>query len=188
MQSRILSVGRLVPRKGHTYLIEAVKKLVAEGMDIKLVIVGFGPEKERLQKQAEGLDCEIRSGISEEEVNAEYKKADLFVLPSITDAQGEKEGLGLVSLEAMSYKVPVIAFDNGGVGEVVINDLTGILLPEKDVDGLAAAIKRVLGDQLLREKLTRQAIDYSQKTFSTKVLIGQQSDIYKDILKQKAVA
>ena len=188
MQSRILSVGRLVPRKGHTYLIEAVKKLVDEGMDIKLVIVGFGPEKERLQKQAEGLDCEIRSGISEEEVNAEYKKANLFVLPSITDSQGEKEGLGLVSLEAMSYNVPVIAFDNGGVGEVVINGLTGILLPEKDVEGLAAAINRVLGDQLLREKLTRQAIDYSRKTFATKVLVDQQSDIYKDILNKKAVA
>jgi len=94
MQSRILSVGRLVPRKGHTYLIEAIKKLVNEGMDIKLVIVGFGPEKERLQKQAEGLDCEIRSGISEEEVNDEYKKADLFVLPSVTDTQGERKGLG----------------------------------------------------------------------------------------------
>jgi glycosyltransferase involved in cell wall biosynthesis len=188
MQSRILSVGRLVPRKGHTYLIEAVKKLAAESMDIKLVIVGFGPEKERLQKQAEGLDCEIRSGISEEEVNAEYKKADLFVLPSITDSQGEKEGLGLVSLEAMSYRVPVIAFDNGGVGEVVINNLTGILLAERDIDGLAAAIKRVLGDQTLRKKLTEQAIDYSQKTFSTKVLVGQQSDIYREILKQKAVA
>jgi glycosyltransferase involved in cell wall biosynthesis len=188
MQSRILSVGRLVPRKGHTYLIEAVKKLVAEGMDIKLVIVGFGPEKERLQKQAEGLDCEIRSGISEEEVNAEYKQADLFVLPSITDSQGEKEGLGLVSLEAMSYNVPVIAFNNGGVGEVVINDLTGILLPEKDINGLTAAIKKVLNDQSLRQKLTKQAVDYSQKTFATKVLVAQQSDIYKDILKQRAVA
>jgi len=50
----------------------------------------------------------------------------------------------------------------------VINDLTGILLPEKDVDGLADAVKRVLGDKSLREKLTRQAIDYSRKTFATK--------------------
>lgn len=188
MQSRILSVGRLVPRKGHVYLIEAVKKLVAEGMDIKLVFVGFGSDEEGLQKLTDGLNCEIRLGISEEEVNAEYKKADLFVLPSITDARGEKEGLGLVSLEAMSYNVPVIAFDNGGVGEVVINGLTGILLPEKDVEGLAAAIKKVLNDQPLRQKLTRQAIEYSQKTFATKVLVAQQSDIYKDILKQKAVA
>ncbi len=188
MQSRILSVGRLVPRKGHIYLIDAVKKLVAEGMDIKLVIVGFGPEKERLQKQAEGLDCEIRSGISEEEVNAEYEKADLFVLPSITDRQGEKEGLGLVSLEAMAHKVPVIAFDNGGIKEVVIDGVTGILLPEKDIEGLAAAIKRIISDSELREKLTRQAFDYSQKTFATKVLVARQSAIYKDILKQKAVA
>jgi glycosyltransferase involved in cell wall biosynthesis len=188
MQSRVLSIGRLVPRKGHIYLIDAVKKLVAEGMDIKLIIVGFGPEKERLLEKGKGLDFEIRTGISEEEVNDEYKLANVFVLPSITYTQGEKEGLGLVSLEAMSYCVPVIAFDNGGVGEVVINDKTGILLPEKDIDGLATAIKKILADQPLRQRLTSQAYDYAEKNFSTKVIVSQQSEIYRQILGQKAVA
>jgi glycosyltransferase involved in cell wall biosynthesis len=187
LQSRILSVGRLVPRKGHTYLIEAVKKLVAEGMDIKLVIVGFGPEKESLTKQAKGLNFEIRSELSEEEVNLEYGKADIFVLPSITDAQGEKEGLGLVSLEAMSFNVPVVAFDNGGVGEVVIDGKTGILLPEKDVDGLASAIKRLLADQALRQKLTAQATAYAKATFATNVIAAQQKEIYHQVLEKLAV-
>jgi glycosyltransferase involved in cell wall biosynthesis len=187
MQSRILSVGRLVPRKGHTYLIEAIKKLVAEGLDIKLVIVGFGPEKERLAKQAEGLNCEIRSELSEDEVNQEYQKADIFVLPSVTDNQGEKEGLGLVSLEAMSFNVPVVAFDNGGVGEVVIDGKTGILLPERDVDGLAKAIKRLLTDQLLRQKLTSQATEYAKATFTTKILADQQAEIYHQVLEKKAI-
>jgi glycosyltransferase involved in cell wall biosynthesis len=169
-------------------LIEVVKKLAAQGMDLKLIIIGLGPEKERLIRQAEGLDCDIRSDVLEEEINNEYKQASVFVFPSITDEQGEKEGLGLVSLEAMSYCVPVIAFDNGGIGEVVIDGKTGILLPEKDVDGLAAAIKRVLTDTQLRQKLTRQAYEFAEANFSTKVLVAQQSEIYKEILAQKAIA
>ena len=187
MQSRVLSVGRLVPRKGHTFLIEAIHKLNAASFDIKLVIIGFGPEKERLIEQAKGLDFENRSGISENEVNKEYKKADVFVLPSITDDQGEKEGLGLVSLEAMSYGVPVVAFDNGGVGEVVIDGKTGILLPERDVEGLALAIKTLLTDKELCQKLTTDAKAFAKATFAAKVLAKQQAEIYNQILEKQAV-
>lgn len=156
-------------------------------MNIKLVIIGLGPEKERLTKQAEGLDIEIRPEATDDEINEEYKKADVFVLPSITDTQGEKEGLGLVSLEAMSFGVPVVAFDNGGVGEVVINGKTGILLAEKDVEGLVEAIKKLLTDQSLRQKLVTQAVEYAKATFSTKVLARQQADIYRQVLENQTV-
>lgn len=182
MQSRILTVGRLVPRKGHPYLIEAVKKLTAEGMDLKLIIVGDGPEKDKLNSLAEDLDFQIRSGLSEEQVNEEYKKADVFVLPSITDAQGEKEGLGMVLFEAISFNAPVVAFDNGGIGEVIINNETGILLPEKDVDGLANAIKKLLTDDSYRNELIKRAYEKIKQKFSTEILVKQQMDIYESIL------
>ncbi len=182
MQPTILNVARLVPRKGQIYLIEAVKKLVADGMDLKLVIVGTGPEERKLRQLAEGLDFRLELVISDKQLEDEYKNADVFVLPSITDDQGEKEGLGLVLLEAMHYKVPVIAFENGGTREVVIDDFNGILLAEKDVDGLAAGIKKILTDSDFRDRIVRTAYEDSHKRFSVETIIDKQLEIYDRIL------
>ncbi len=186
MQPRILSVGRLVPRKGHSYLIDAVARLVAKGRSLKLVIVGYGPLKDELIARGKGIDLEIKEAISEEELNEEYKAADIFVLPSITDEQGEKEGLGLVSLEAISFGVPVVAFDNGGIGEVIIDGKTGLLVAEKDTEGLAAAIEKLLDDRKLGDDLTAAAMEYAKKNFAATVLARQQAEIYQELIENKA--
>ena len=185
MQSRILTVGRLVPRKGQSYLIEAVRRLVAEGYDIKLIIIGNGPEKERLLTLGKGLDLEIHSDLPEDEVNKAYQKADIFVLPSITDDQGEKEGLGMVLFEAINYHLPVVAFANGGIKEVIVDDETGILLPEKDVDGLVEAIKKLLSDSQYRTELIERAYIKIKERFSTETFIKQQVQVYDSILKRE---
>lgn len=185
MQSSILTVGRLIPRKGHPYLIDAVKILVSEGLDLKLTIIGKGPDKEQLYSLADGLDFEIKSDVPENEVNEEYKKADIFVLPSITDAQGEKEGLGMVLFEAISFNIPVVAFDNGGIGEVIINNETGILLQEMDVKGLANAIKKLLMDNSYRDELVKRAYKIIKNKFSTEMLVKQQINVYESILRGK---
>jgi len=185
MQSRILTVGRLVPRKGQSYLIEAVRRLVAEGHDIKLIIVGKGPEKENLLALGKGLDFEIRSDLPENEVNKAYQEADIFVLPSITDDQGEKEGLGMVLFEAISFHLPVVAFANGGIKEVIVNGETGILLPEKDVDGLVAAIKKLLSDNQFKTELIERSYNKIKERFSTETFIKQQVEVYDKILEEK---
>ncbi|MCP4581330.1 MAG: glycosyltransferase family 4 protein [candidate division Zixibacteria bacterium] len=182
MQSTVLTVGRLVPRKGQKYLIEAVKRLVAEGMDLKLVIIGIGPEEENLKIQAENLNFRLELIITDKQLEQEYKSADIFVLPSITDKQGEKEGLGLVLLEAIHFKLPVIAFENGGTTEIVIDDYSGVLLPEKDVDGLTAAIRKILTDQEYRDRLIETAYKDAHERFSVETIINQQLEIYDEIL------
>ena len=182
MQSTVLSVGRLVPRKGHVYLIDAVRQLVNEGMDLKLVIIGIGPEEERIRQRAAGLDLRLELVISDEQLEQEYQNADVFALPSITDEQGEKEGLGLVLLEAMHFRLPVIAFDNGGTREVVIDGYNGILLAEKDVEGLARSIKKILTDDGYREKLIATAYTDIHKRFSVETIIKQQAEIYNRVL------
>jgi len=188
VQSTILNVGRLVPRKGQIYLLEAAKKLVAEGMDLKLVIVGIGPEEKKLRQLAEGLDFRLELVISDKQLEDEYKNADVFALPSITDDQGEKEGLGLVLLEAMHHNLPVIAFENGGTREVVINDFNGILLPEKDIDGLAAAIRKVLTDPEFRNRIIQTAYEDAHKRFSVETIINNQLEIYDRILDKTKAA
>jgi len=189
MQSTVLSVGRLVPRKGHIYLIDAVSKLVDEGMDLKLVIIGIGPEEENIRRRAArmgpnatGLDFRLELVISDEQLEQEYKNADVFVLPSITDEHGEKEGLGLVLLEAMHFKVPVIAFDNGGTREAVIDGHNGILLAEKDVEGLVRAIMKILTDDQYRQKLIETAYADIHKRFSVEAIIKRQVEIYNRVL------
>jgi len=182
MQSTVLTVGRLVPRKGQIYLIDAVRKLVDEGMDLKLVIIGVGPEENKLRERAKGLNFRLELIISNEQLEQEYKNADVFVLPSITDDKGEKEGLGLVLLESMNFRLPVIAFDNGGVSEVVTDGYNGILLPEKDIDGLADAIKKVLTDSEFRNKLVETAYDDVHSRFSVDTIVKQQIEIYNKIL------
>jgi glycosyltransferase involved in cell wall biosynthesis len=182
MQSNVLSIGRLVPRKGHIYLIDAVRKLVNEGMDLKLVIVGNGPEEQKIRHRAEGLDFRLELIASDDKLREEYQNADVFVLPSITDDQGEKEGLGLVLPEAMHFKLPVIAFDNGGIKEAVIDGYNGILLPEKDVDGLAKAIKKVLSNQDFRKKLVETAYEDVHKRFSIETIVNQHVDVYNQML------
>jgi len=182
MQSTVLSVGRLVPRKGHIYLIDGVRKLVNEGMDIKLVIIGIGPLENKLRERANGLDFRLELIISDEQLDKEYNNADIFVFPSITDDQGEKEGLGMVLLESMHFRLPVVAFDNGGIREVLINGYNGILLPEKDADGLARAIKTILTDEKLRTTLTENAYSDVHKRFSIKAIIDHQVDIYNKVL------
>jgi len=192
MQSTVLTVGRLVPRKGQIYLIDAVRKLVDEGMDLKLVIIGVGPEENKLRERAKGFNFRLESEISapnsdkipktDEQLEQEYKNADVFVLPSITDEKGEKEGLGLVLLESMNFRLPVIAFDNGGVSEVVTDGYNGILLPEKDIVGLADAIKKVLTDSEFRDKLVETAYDDVHSRFSVDTIVKQQIEIYNKIL------
>ena len=198
MPSTVLTVGRLVPRKGQIYLIDAVRKLVDEGMDLKLVIIGVGPEENKLRERAKGLNFRIKPEknaenplkipITDDKLEEEYEKADVFVLPSITDEKGEKEGLGLVLLESMHYKLPVISFDNGGTSEVVIDGYNGILLPEKDVDGLAKAIKKILTDTDYRKKLVETAYDDIHKRFSVETITRQQVEIYDNILKDNEYA
>ena len=182
MQSRILTVGRLVPRKGQSYLIEAVSRLVAENFDIKLTIIGIGPEKENLLALGKGLDLEILSDVPEAEVNKAYQEADIFVLPSITDDQGEKEGLGMVLFEAINFRLPVVAFANGGIREVIVDGETGILLPERDVDGLVAAIKKLITDNQFRTELIERAYTLIKERFSTETFVKQQVEVYESIL------
>ncbi|OQX92966.1 MAG: hypothetical protein B6D58_00295 [candidate division Zixibacteria bacterium 4484_95] len=182
MQPTVLSVGRLVPRKGHIYLIDAIHKLVEQGMDIKLVIVGKGPLEQAIREKAKGLNFRLELYLNNQELEKEYKNADVFVLPSITDDQGEKEGLGLVILEAMHFKLPVIAFDNGGIREAVIDGYNGILLPEKDVDGLVAAIKKILTDNDLRKHLIETAYEDVHKRFSVEAIIKRHIDVYNSII------
>lgn len=140
----VLSVSRLVKRKGIEYLIEAISKL--SDQSIKLLIVGGGPERENLENLSKKLHLEGRITFTGRvpELASYYKFADISALVSyIIEEEGDFEGLGLVLLEAQSYGLPVIGTRSGGIPETFENGKTGILVPEKNAQAIADAIMKI---------------------------------------------
>ncbi len=138
---KILAIGRLIERKGFHVLLEAMSKVPAK---FHLTLIGSGPEKERLEQLTRHLGIEDRVRFVDSVLPSRlfdyFKDADMFILPSITDWKGEKEGLGMVLLESIWMGVPVIAARSGGVTDIVIDHQSGLLVPERDAQELANAI------------------------------------------------
>ena len=148
---KVLFVGRHIERKGICYLIEAAKYLSADKFEIR--IVGEGDLTEELKAQAAQLEGDKNAAsivftgkLVAPELAREYREANVFVLPAIVDHKGDTEGLGVVLIEAMELGLPIIASNVGGIPDVVVNNESGILVPEKDPVALADAIKRIESD------------------------------------------
>jgi glycosyltransferase involved in cell wall biosynthesis len=145
----ILIVSRLVEKKGHKTLFEAVAKLKA--LDLRLQVVGGGPldlgslsEKMGIQDRVEFL-----GKVPDDGLKRLYRACDLFCLPSETTEYGDKEGIPVVIMEAMAFGKPVIATRHAGIPEIVEE----ILIEEGDSEALAENIKSLMNDKELRTRL-----------------------------------
>ncbi|EKF86042.1 glycosyltransferase family 4 protein [Methanobacterium formicicum] len=160
---QILSVGYLIERKGFEYLIKAMPHVLTEHENARLKIVGSGPLESKLKSLIYELDLgdqvEIVKNVSDEKLLMMYNSADLFVLPSIVDSQGNTEGLGVVLLEAMACGVPVIGSDVGGISDIIHDNVTGLLVSEKNSIELANAILNLVGNTNLRKKFSMDGYD-----------------------------
>ena len=152
----VLFVGRLAERKGVRYLIDAVADLPAD-LRPRLTIIGDGPERDALEGQTRARNANdrvtFRGWVTPEQLDAAYAEASVFVLPAVIDARGDTEGLGMVLLEAMTYRVPVISTPLGGVTDIVQHDTTGLLVPPNDVSALTAAITLLATNPAIAERL-----------------------------------
>jgi glycosyltransferase involved in cell wall biosynthesis len=149
-----LSVGRLSREKGHEDLLLAFSKLCErEQTPIRLLIAGDGPEQEKLSRLITELRISNKVNLvgHQNDIRLYYALADIFVLPS------HSEGTPNSLLEAMSAGVPVVATSVGGVPEMSYGGTAVLLTPKRDVDGLAAALSRLLHDSELRACLTKSA-------------------------------
>jgi glycosyltransferase involved in cell wall biosynthesis len=176
---RILFVGRLVERKGVIYLIWAMRILKERGIRAELRIVGEGPLMESLKNSAKDLDSvKFLGKLSTEELMEEYKRADIFVLPSIVDSRGDTEGLGVVLLEALSFGLPVIASNVGGIPDIVEDGKTGLLVPEKDPVAIADAIEKLLSNWEDAKLMVLRGQDMIRERFSPEKIADKLVRIY----------
>jgi len=178
---RILFVGRLVERKGVTHLIEAVRRLPPDSRP-RLTVIGDGPERTSLEAQIarDGVSdrVTVRGRVSEAELKDAYASSDVLVLPSILDARGDTEGLGVVLLEAMSYGVPVIGSNLGGITDIVRDGETGLLVPPGDPGQLAAALQRLARDRDLSQRLGAAGRKHVAAAFGWPAIMAQWEECY----------
>ena len=182
---KILFVGRHIERKGICYLIEAAKYLPRDLFEIR--IVGVGDLTEQLHviandvKQSNPDSAEIifTGKLSPEALANEYKTANVFTLPAIVDSKGDTEGLGVVLIEAMELGLPVVASNVGGIPDVVVDGVSGILVPEKDPKALADAYKRLAESPEFTEKILAGAQQRIDECFSWDKIIERQVAVYE---------
>ncbi|MDO8581567.1 MAG: glycosyltransferase family 4 protein [bacterium] len=151
----LLTVARLVERKGIDLVLEALKKI--DNPNIVYVIIGDGPEKEKLNLQLTtyNLSALLVGAVSDKALSMWYALCDVFIMTP-RKIGPDVEGFGLVYLEANAFGKPVIGSRTGGVPEAVVDGETGLLVNEGDVDGIAKAIERLFSDDALRKKLGEQ--------------------------------
>ena len=179
----ILTVGRLIARKGQAYLVEAMPLLAAAGhADAHLVIVGEGPERPRLEALIHALGLSERvtltGRISDEALQDYYKTCQIFVLPAIVDDTGDTEMLGMVSLEAMRYRKPVVATSVGGIADIVQDNVTGLLVQQRDPGALAVAIHNLLNDPSRATELGDAGYQFAHDHFSWPSVLAQTLSLY----------
>jgi glycosyltransferase involved in cell wall biosynthesis len=120
----------------------------------------------------------FRGRIPYEELAELYARCDLFVLPAIVDSRGDTEGLGVVLVEAMSYKKPVIATNVGGIPDIVRHDETGILIQQRDPQALAQAIEAVLSDKTWAKELGQAGFAHIKEYFAWPRIVDQVMALY----------
>ena len=155
---KIISVGRLIKRKGFDLLIEAVRRLKPVISDLSLTIVGDGIEKEALLKKIKNHDMdayvEIISNATDEELRGLYSKAGLFVLANHQLDNGDTEGCPSVFSEAMAYGLPLIGGTGAGVETAIIHTENGFVIDMLDEKELDKAILSILTDAKMAKKMS----------------------------------
>jgi glycosyltransferase involved in cell wall biosynthesis len=171
----ILFTGRLTPQKGVDYLIKAARQIKGE-----VLILGDGPERANLQKLIDTLkvtNCRILGYMKpSEQVNfkAFYARADVYVAPSTW-----KEPLGLVILEAMAAKTPVIATRAGGIMSLVKDGYNGYLVHVRNSAEIATRVNELLENESLRKKMAERSYDLVVKKYTWGRIAEQFTAIYK---------
>jgi len=183
----ILSIGRLIERKGFKYLIIAMNHVKKTFPKAKLLIIGTGPEKNHLKAVAKGLhiqdDVIFLGQVKGEDIPHYLKKSTLFVLPAIIDRNGDTEGLGIVLLEAMAAGIPVIGTKVGGIVDIIDNGKNGILVPEKRIKDFIYTINKLLSDEALREKFKKNGLKKVTKKFQWSEIALKTIKEYEKLLK-----
>jgi glycosyltransferase involved in cell wall biosynthesis len=173
------TVGRLEEQKGHRFLLEALARLRAQGLDMVLLLVGAGREEPALRAQAELLGLgeeELRFLGTRNDLGDLFRAMDLFVMPSLW------EGLSLAMLSAMAAGLPVVATDVGGVAEVLGRDERGLVVPPGDATALATRIGWCHANREECFRLGAEAASHVRSSYSDQAMVARVEAVYERVM------
>jgi glycosyltransferase involved in cell wall biosynthesis len=178
----VLALAALVPRKGIDVLLEASARPALRAAPLRLWIAGDGPERAALEARAEALGVASRVSF----LGRRDDKADLLAGCDLLALPSRAEGLGVAALEAMACGRAVLASRVGGLAEAVVHERTGLLVPPGDVDALAAALTRLVGDAALRARLGAAGPGRIAECYSAEAMCESYARLYRELLAECA--
>ena len=186
--TRIVTIGRLVEKKGVTYALKAVAQVIASGRAVVYDIVGDGPlriEIERLIEQfGVGTQVRLHDWMSHREIVAMMEASHILLAPSVTAEDGDEEGIPNVVKEAMAVGLPVVSTKHAGIPELVVDGESGFLVPERSVDDLAERITYLCDHPEIWPQLSRAARRRVEAEFDIGRLSVDLVGLYEDLIGQ----
>ncbi|AEF97056.1 glycosyltransferase family 4 protein [Methanotorris igneus] len=185
----LLSVGRLVERKGiHWFVENVIPKLIKKEKNITYVIAGDGPYRETIENiiLSKGLEDYVKllGKVSDDDLELLYNIADIFIMPNIP-VDGDMEGFGIVVLEASSHGVPVIASDLEGIRDAVINGKTGFLVEPLNEDAYVEKILEMLDKVKKDRKMKENIKKLTLQNYNWDKISQEYYDVFCSVIKNK---
>ncbi|MGZ4870560.1 MAG: glycosyltransferase family 4 protein [Candidatus Angelobacter sp.] len=176
-------VARLDLQKGFEYLLRAVRELCGVFRELKVVIVGEGPDRKAIEDMIRqyGLQSTVILAGKQSDMPGVYAATDIFVLPSLN------EGLPMTILEAMAASKPVIATKVGAIPTLIRNGETGLLVEARDTDGLRNAIARLLSDPDLCGRMGAEGHDWVSRNYTSEAMALKYRQMYEEVLGRPAL-
>jgi colanic acid/amylovoran biosynthesis glycosyltransferase len=183
---RFVQAGRLIEKKGLPVSIRAFSTFLKKHPKATLTIAGEGPLLSELQKLASELGVADRVSftgfVSQEQLREIYYRSHIFLHPSQTGRDGNQEGVPNSMLEAMATGLPVFATEHGGIPEAIENGVSGVLVPERDNEGLARALLNAAQDPGLLQRTGHAGASAVRKNFDLSMQAPRLEEIYLKIL------
>ncbi len=179
----IISVGRLVEKKGFVHLIDACRRLKDHGHDFRCEIIGDGPLEESLRAQIVQNDLEsvvkLTGPQTQDELARRLSVATVFCLPCVVEQGGGMDNLPTVIAEAMAAGLPVVSTPIAGVPEMIVNDASGFLVPPGDPAALANALERIIGDKPLAQHFGEHGRERASEIFSVEATARSLRELFE---------
>jgi colanic acid/amylovoran biosynthesis glycosyltransferase len=179
---RLLSIGRLIEKKGFKFLIETGRLLRSAGLPFVCQIVGEGPEQDRLEELIREHHLsdmvQLTGPLPQTKLVEMLAQSSIFVFPAIHDSSGDTDNLPTVLIEAMASRLPIVATKIAGIPEIVQHDENGFLVPEKDPAQLADAIRALAGNKAMRERFGTASRRITEEKFALPHTVGQLKKLF----------
>jgi glycosyltransferase involved in cell wall biosynthesis len=189
---RILSVGRLVPKKGFEFLLRALALVDQQGIDFHCRIFGGGPLRGELRTLAQSLGVagkvEVKGARRQVDLLNEFSRAETFALSPIVTSDGDRDGVPNVLAEAMGAGLPVVSTSISGIPELIDDENSGLLVPERDPQALAEALTRLLTDETLRKRLSDGGRGHVHETHALADRVRPLTEIFMQQIREPSVA